>query len=108
MKPRIKNLDSLEKEILRLQLEARSKADKLEKNFDHFRENYASMTMNMIFNRSCRKEAGKEKLKEKLFNSIWGNEKVHNGIDRICGHLADKAAGGIESLLNKILHGKDA
>lgn len=105
-KNKIKNLDTLEKEIFRLRLEAKNKADKLEKNFDHLRNNYASMTMNTVFNRAWRKETPKETLKEKLFGAFWENEKVNNGLNKILNYLAEKTADGIESLLDKILNRK--
>lgn len=103
-KQKIKNLDSLEKEIYRLQLEARNTAGKLEKNFDHFQQHYGSMTMNSFFSGASK---GKEKIKEKLFSSVWENEKVQNGVNKIIDHLADKAAEGISNLVDKILHRKD-
>jgi hypothetical protein len=104
MVTKIKNLDTLEKEIYRLRLDAKNTEEKLEENLDHFQKHYASMTMNSIFNRSS---SGKERIKEKLFNSIWENEKIHDGINKIVGHLADRAAEGIENLVDKILHRKD-
>jgi hypothetical protein len=103
-KQKIKNLDALEKEIYRLRLEAKVTAGKLEENFDRFQQHYGKMAMNSIFNSAS---AGKEKVKEKIFSSIWENEKVQNGINKIVDHLADKAADGINSLVDKILHRKD-
>jgi hypothetical protein len=104
MASKIKNLDTLEKEIYRLRLEARNFEDKLEKNFDHLQKNYASMTMNTVFGAAS---SAKEKVKDKIFNSIWENEKIRSGFDKIVSHLADKAAEGIENFVDKILHRKD-
>ncbi len=101
---KIKNLATLEKEIYRLQLEAKNRKEKLEENLDYFHKHYASMTINSIFNRSS---SGKERVKEKFFSSIWENEKIQNGINKIITHLADRAADGIENLVDKILHRKD-
>lgn len=97
---KIRNLDSLEKEIWRLKLEAKNTADKIENNFEYLQHNYGSMTMNSIFSRSSSKG---ESVKEKIFTSFWENEKVQAGINKIVDHLADKTAEGIESLLNKIM-----
>ncbi|OQY95555.1 MAG: hypothetical protein B6D37_05125 [Sphingobacteriales bacterium UTBCD1] len=107
MATKIKNLDSLEKEIYRLRLEAKNYEGKLEENLDHLQKNYASMTFNTVFSRSPDKESGKERIKEKIFSSIWENERIRSGIDKIIGHLADRASEGIESLIDKILHRKD-
>src|SRR3974390_3231293 len=104
MANKIKNLDTLEKEIYRLRLEAKSKEEKLEENLDYLQKNYASMIMNSIFNRA---HSGKEKIKEKFFSSVWENEKIQEGINKIISHLADRASEGIENLVDKILHRKD-
>lgn len=104
MVTKIKNLDTLEKEIYRLRLEAKNAEDKLEENCEYLQKHFASMTMNSIFNRPS---TAKEKMKEKIFSSLWENEKVRNGLDKIVSYLAEKAADGIESLLDKILHRKD-
>jgi hypothetical protein len=107
MATKIKNLDTLEKEIYRLRLEGKEYEKKLEDNLDHLQKNYASMAINSVFRRSSAKESGKERIKEKIFSSIWDNERIRNGIDKIIGHLADRAAEGIETLIDKILHRKD-
>lgn len=107
MATKIRNLDTLEKEIYRLRLEGKDYEKKLEDNLDHLQKNYASMAINSVFSRSSPKESGKERMKEKIFSSIWDNEKIRNGIDKIIGHLADRASEGIENLIDKILHRKD-
>ncbi|HYM93079.1 MAG TPA: hypothetical protein VET23_02995 [Chitinophagaceae bacterium] len=107
MSTKIKNLDTLEKEIYRLRLEAKNYEDKLEESLEHFQRNYTSMALNSVFSRSSQKESGKEKIKEKIFSSIWENEKIRNGIDKIIGFLAEKTTEGVENLIDKILHRKD-
>lgn len=104
MAAKIKNLDTLEKEIYRLRLEARNYKDKLEENLEYLQKHYASMTMNSFFNRNS---STKERVKDKIFSSIWENEKIRYGIDKIVGYLAEKATNGIEILIDKILHRKD-
>lgn len=104
MSAKIKNLDMLEKEIYRLRRDAKNYKDKLEENLDYLQKNYGSLTMNSIFNHTS---ASKEKLKEKIFNSFWENEKINEGINKIVGHLTDKAAGGIENWIDKILQRKE-
>jgi len=98
------NLDTLEKEIYRLQLKAKNTKDKLNDNFDYLQDHYTSMTMNSVFNRSSSR---KEKMKEKIISFIWENEKIQDGLDQIIDRLTDKTSEGIESLLNKIFHKKE-
>ena len=104
METKIKNIDTLEKEIYRLQLKARDCKDKLEENFEHLQKHYASMTMNSFVNRSS---SPKEKIKEKILNTIWENEKVRTGIDKIVDYVTEKATDGVETLLDKIFHRKN-
>jgi hypothetical protein len=99
MATKIKNIDTLEKEIYRLQLEARNCKDKLGKNLEHLQKHYASMTMNSFSSRNS-------STKEKIFSSIWENEKVRNGLDKIVSYVAEKASDGVERVLDKILHQK--
>ncbi len=101
---KIKNLEALNTEIYRLQLKAKNTADNLDKNFDHFQHHYASMTMNSFFKKSA---SGGEKVKEKIFHSVWENEKVQEGLGKIIDHLADKAAEGLSHIVDRILHRKD-
>jgi hypothetical protein len=86
MAKNIHNLDTLEKEIYRLRLKAKNTADKLNDNFEYLQDHYSSMTVNSILNRSCDHQ---EKLKEKIINFIWKNEKIHDGANRVIDHLAD-------------------
>jgi len=104
MATKIKNIDTLEKEIYRLQLKSSNCKDKLEENFEHLQKHYASMIMNSFFYRNS---SAKEKVKEKIFSSIWENEKVKTGVDKIASYLAEKAANGLEGLLDKIFNHKD-
>ncbi len=101
---KIRNLQTLDTEILRLQRKAKNTAEDLEKNFDHFQHHYASMTMGSFFKKSS---PGAEKVKEKIFHSVWENEKVQEGLGKIVDHLADKAAEGINHIVDKILHRKE-
>jgi len=104
MATKIKNTDTLEKEIYRLRLEAKDRKDKLEKNLDWLQKHYASMMMNSFFNRSS---SAKEKVKEKIFSSIWENEKIQTGVDKLAGYFAEKASDGLESLLDKLFKHRD-
>jgi hypothetical protein len=104
MSTKIKNLDTLEKEIYRLQLEARDQKDKLEKNLEYLQKHYASMAMNSFFQKNS---SSKEKVKEKILNTIWENEKLRTGIDKIVDYVTEKATDGVESLLDKIFHRKN-
>jgi hypothetical protein len=98
----IHNLDTLEKEIYRLQLEAMKMEQKFDRNFEHLQENYFSMFTNSFFHRrKKREEEGNS-----FFGSFFRNENFRAAVARVTDRLADKAAESIESLLEKIFHKK--
>lgn len=107
MAAKIRNLDTLEKEIYRLRLEAKNYEKKLEENVEYLQKNYTSLALNSVFKRPSEKETGRERIKEKIFSTIWDNEKIKSGIDKIISQLAERASEGIENLIDKILHRKD-
>lgn len=106
MTTRIRNMDTLEKEMYRLRLRAKNYEDELEKNLGHLQKNYFSMAVNSILSRTAETGSGKGKIKEKTFYSIWDNEEVRNGVDKVISHLTDWVSEGIINLMDKILHRK--
>src|SRR6185503_2802722 len=98
----IHSLDSLEREIYRLKLEAKSIEEKLDHNFEHLQENFSSITMNSF----CSKKKNKENEKDGLFGSFLKSEKLNTVADKITDHVANRAAEGIDKLIDKIFHKK--
>lgn len=98
----IHNLDSLEKEIYRLKLEAKNIEGKLEQNFEHLQDNYYSMTMNSFFKKSERHHEAKSGFFDSFFKSESFNAAIHKATD----HIASRAAESIEDLVDKIIDRK--
>lgn len=98
----IHNLDTLDREIYRLKLEAKGTEDKLDKNLDHLQENYWSMTMNSLFCRDDNKKSGE--------NSFWKNVSKHEdfnaAVNTIAGNIADKASEGLHSWMKNFFSKK--
>ncbi|MDP4261304.1 MAG: hypothetical protein Q8941_02125 [Bacteroidota bacterium] len=97
----IHNLDTLEREMYRLKLEARNIEEKLDHNLDHLQENYFSMTMNSIFRNKKEGEG-----KAGFFESFFKSESFNAAVNKITEHIVDKAAAGIENLIDKIFRKK--
>jgi hypothetical protein len=95
----VTNLTALDKEIYRLQLEARKLEDKLDENVAYLREHAAGMTFNSVFRRQ---RSGSDMLKDKIADSIWSNPRLQDGLCRIIDHLVDKAAEGVEKFAEKM------
>jgi len=98
----IHNLDSLEKEIYRLKLEAKIIEEKLDHNLEHLQVNFPSMAMNSFF--SQRKKKGEEN--DGLFGSFLKNEGLNSVADKITAHIASRAADSIDKLIDKLFHNK--
>jgi len=96
----IHNLDTLEKEIYRLKLEARNIEIKLDKNVEYLQYNYSSMFMNSFFH----KRKHEEKERNSFFDSIFKNEAFNTTVNKITDRIADRAADAIDSLIDKIFH----
>ena len=97
----IYNLDSLQREIYRLKLEAKRMEEKFDSNIEDLQENYASMAMNSIFHKCRHKENGKSN----FFDSFFENYGFH-AMNKIGDRIVEKAAEGIEGLIGKLFHKK--
>lgn len=98
----IHNLDTLEKEILRLRLKAKTTEDELEKNMDYLQENYADMFVHS-FTKKKREHSDE---KHTLFESLLKNEHLNTAFNKISEQVADKASAHIENLVDKLFNKK--
>jgi hypothetical protein len=96
----IHNLDTLEKEIYRLKLEARLKEVKLTDNWEKLFADFPEILTNSLFCRNREKENGKETFGQRLFN----NEKRSAFVDRIVDKFSDSLADKIDELFEKVFH----
>ena len=96
----IRNLDTLEKEIYRLQLEAASKEKQLEEKTDWLRHNAKQMIIDELF---CRKRR-QTSTEQSSYNGK--HERWKTFFDRMAEQFADRAADGVENLFNKLFHKK--
>ena len=96
----IHNLDTLEREIYRLRLEAKNIEEKLDRNLDHLQANYYSMTMNSIFGKSKQSDEGKSS----FFDAFLKSESFNAAINKMTESVANKAAAGVEALVDKLFN----
>ncbi|MEI9908206.1 MAG: hypothetical protein WDO71_00135 [Bacteroidota bacterium] len=96
----IHSIDSLEREIYRLQVEAKSIEEKLDGSIDYLQRNYSAMFVNSIF--AMRKD--KEEGKSGFFDSFFKNEHFNAAVNKITDRIADRAGEGIDTLIDKIFH----
>jgi hypothetical protein len=101
-KNNIHNLDTLGREIYRLQLDAQKTEEQLDRNLDSLRENFPSLFMNSF--RAGKKNKANGRCGP--FESTLKNEALNAAINKISGHIADRAVEGIDSLIRKAFHRK--
>jgi hypothetical protein len=96
----IKNVAELDKEIYRLQLQAKNLEDKMDDKLKYLQQNYPGMIVNSVF-------PNKENITHRLAGSLLNNQKVQTVLEKLTDHLADKAAEGLDNLVDKLFHKKD-
>jgi hypothetical protein len=102
-KTAIKNLDALEKEIYRMKLEARQLEEKLDTNFSYLKDNYGAMAINSLFHKKKKNEDSTEG----FFDSFIKNDTIKTVVSKVTDHIADRAADGINDLIDKLTNKKD-
>ena len=95
---KINNLQSLDKELYRLKMEARRMEEKLDGNFDHLQENFFSMAFNSFLHRRWYKESWSTNIVAGLLN----NERLQSALSKLLSYVADKTGEGFDALLNRI------
>ncbi len=98
---KIRNLNSLNNEILRLEAKADSIGQKLDDNFNYLQENYLTLIRKSIFKSSATSAAGVG-IVGVIISSLLGNERLWEALSKVASPLADKAAGWIESLMSRM------
>lgn len=106
MPHKIKNIESLNEEINRLQAKARGLEEGLNENLDYLQENYSSLIMNSVFH-----GAGNMNMKNSVAGTvaglILGNERIQAILSKLATHLLDKAADGLEKVADKFAKKED-
>lgn len=97
----IHTLDSLEREIYRLRLEARETEEKLDSNFAYLHENFDTLLLN-----SFSKRNKQEKDQSSSFISALKSHTLNAVINKMISHVADRMIKGIDNLACRLFRGK--
>ncbi len=98
---KIRNLNSLNNEILKLEAKANNIGEKLDNNFSYLQENYLTLIKKSIFKSSATGAAGIG-IVSVIISSLIGNERLREVLSKVASPLADKAAGWIETLMSRM------
>jgi hypothetical protein len=106
MPRKIKNIESLNEEIARLQAKAKGLEGDLNENLDYLQDNYSSLIMNSVF-----RGAGEMNMKSSVAGTVaglvLGNERIQAILSKLTTQLLDKAADGLEKLADKFAKKED-
>jgi len=100
---RIKNIESLDEEIKRLQHKAKSLEGKLDDNLDYLQDNYSSMILNSVLPGVAGGINVKNSVAGTIAGLVLGNERIQGVISKVATHFIDKAADGLDKLADKIV-----
>ena len=96
----INNLQSLEKEISRLQLHARQLEEKMDDRLDYFQDNYPGMMMKSLFPGM---RQGTD-LPATILHVFMQSERLQDTLGKLITHLFDKASDWLELLMDKLFN----
>lgn len=96
----IYNMDSLEKEILRLQLQQKDTEHKLDKQWGKMRNHFGAMILNS-FRRKKEESADRPGFLEGLLHNEKVEETLHNISEKISGKIADVITQLFEKFFRK-------
>ena len=101
-KETIHNLDTLEKEIYRLELEIRNKEEKLKSNMDRLQNNYGSMFRNSFFS----KKEKKDHSWSGFFHLLFGEDPLKTVLSSATERISENTAQKINALIDKLFRRK--
>ncbi len=97
---KIHNLDSLEREIYRLRIEAARKEKNLSENITYLRENATRLFVN-TFRGKYKPETDEKRNENGSFFRIAGLNSIFS---KIADRIANRAADNIDDLIDRIFH----
>lgn len=93
---KIKDIDTLEKEIYRLKFEALKAENKLDNNLEFLQRNYSTLIFNSFFD--TEKNGNGDKPKYNFFR----NGPLNSVISDVTDHIAEKASNSIKDKIDKL------
>jgi hypothetical protein len=100
---KIRDLPALDKEINRLQAYAKKLEMKLDDNFSYLQEHSSSLMINTLLSGVINKES----VSGSVFNFLLQNERLQKTLGSLAEVLVDKAANGVDAIINKLSPKKD-
>ena len=93
---KIKDIETLEKEIYRLKFEALKAENKLDNNLEFLQKNYSTLIFNTFFDREKYGNGDKPK------NNFFRNGPLNAVISDVTDHIAENASDRIREKIDKL------
>ncbi len=102
-KRKIKDLNSLDREIQRLRMHKLALENELDRNMGKLRKNYGSMVLNSVFSQFS---PASNNIWVSLISRILENEKLRSGLHTLVDKMTDKVGDGVNFATQKLFHRK--
>ena len=100
---KIKNLDSLEKEIYRLKLRQKELEHSLDKNIMGLKKNAGSMALNSIMGSGLASTISSPAgFWDALLTRILQSKKIQDGVWKLVDNVSEKIGDGIDKVASKL------
>ena len=87
----IRNITALEREIYRLELEAKKMEEKMNDNYTYLKNHFPGLLVGSFIQQA----AGKS-IKYTILESIWKNEKVQDSVHAVAENVTERLASWIK------------
>ena len=94
----IRTIHDIDKAIVRQKARAKLLEQKMDQQFEHLQENYASMVKNSLFKINI----GGDSLVGSLLQNILGNERLQKSFGSVLGKAGDRFADWIDKFTDKM------
>lgn len=95
----IHSLDSLDREIYHLQLEARKLEDRMDSQLDYLQNNYGKLLRRSLFNKAASATEHSESIPGQILHGFVQNEKVQGTLNKLMDLLAGKVTEWVDKHL---------
>jgi hypothetical protein len=96
IKQPIRNITALEREIYRLELEAKKMEEKMSDRYEYLKDHFPGLVVGSFIQQA----AGKS-IKYTILDSIWKNEKVQESVHAVAENITERVASWIKRKFGK-------
>jgi hypothetical protein len=91
IKQPIRNITALEREIYRLELEAKKMEDKMSDNYAYLKDHFPGLVVGSFI-----QQAAAKSIKFTILDSVWKNEKVQESVHAVAENVTERLASWIK------------